>query len=205
MSNTKPLVIGLTGTMTSGKGAVQYFLVDRGFTYIRHTEPIFSKGEEKGLDMSDRKNWIKIAVEMRKEKGKEVFAKMAADRIKQDDRYVIAPLRYSEDIKYLKDKFDAIILYIDAPLETRYKRTFLSEKGIGMTKDEFMKRNDFECNPTGDDKELLPNVSKCKDLADEIVINDGSLNELNEKLEKIFRKYKIANVEDKGYQEGFDV
>lgn len=191
--------------MTSGKGAVQYFLVDRGFQYIRNTEPIFEQGQKQKLDMADRSNWINIVVDMRKKHGNDILAKKASKVIEEENRYVIAPIRHPADIQYLKKKYNAIIIFVDAPTLTRYKRTFLSERGGGMTKEEFMKRDAAECNPTGKDKEYLPRVSACKKLADEVIINDGTLNELNTKLEKILRKYNIPDIEDKGYQEGFDV
>jgi dephospho-CoA kinase len=191
--------------MTSGKGAVQYFLVDRGFEYIRNTEPIFEEGQKRKMDMSNRQNWLDIIVQMRKKKGADILAKEASKKIDEESRYVIAPIRHPIDIKYLKKKYNALIIYVDAPLLTRYKRTFLSESGRGMTKDEFLKKDASECSPTGSDKEYLPHISACKKLADEIISNDGSLNDLNSQLEKILRKYNIPDIEDKGYQEGFDV
>jgi hypothetical protein len=51
----------------------------------------------------------------------------------------------------------------------------------------------------------LPNICECKKLADEIIENTGTLNELNKKLEHILRKYKIPEKIDEGAFEGFDV
>jgi hypothetical protein len=81
----------------------------------------------------------------------------------------------------------------------------LKELGSKLSESEFKEKDIKEHKPTGDDKEYLPNMNECKKLSDEIIINDSTLNELNVKLERIMRKYKIAEIEDKGYLEGFDV
>jgi len=205
MVKAKNIVIGITGTMTSGKAAIQYFLVDRGFKSIRFTRPILKEGLKRKDDMSNRKNWLKILVELRKEKGMDILARYASDKIKENERYVICPIRDAVDIEYLKKKYNALIIFIDAPFETRYKRTFLKELGSNMTKDDFKKKDDFEIKPTGKDKTYLPNIGECKKLADEIIMNDGSLNELNEKLEKILRKYKIPDLIDTDSYDDFDI
>ncbi len=205
MVKAKNIVIGITGTMTSGKAAIQYFLVDRGFKSIRFTRPILKEGLKRKYDMTNRKNWLKILVGIRKENGIDVMARYAANKIKENERYVICPIRTPIDIKYLKKKYNALIIFIDAPFEVRYKRTFLKELGSNITKAEFRKKDDFENNPSGKNLKFLPNISECKKLADEIIINDGNLNELNEKLEKILRKYKIPNLIDTDSYDDFDI
>ena len=66
-SNTPVIII--TGPMSSGKGALNFFLINRGFFFIRHTKPIFERGLKENLDMNDRKNWLDIVVRMRKKMG----------------------------------------------------------------------------------------------------------------------------------------
>jgi dephospho-CoA kinase len=205
MVKAKNIVICITGTMTSGKAALQYFLVNRGFKAIRNTTPILEEGLKRKLDMSNRQNWIDLLVEMRKKKGLEVLAKQSAKEIKLDERYVICPIRHPADIKFFKKNYHALIIFIDAPFETRYKRTLLKELGSKLTINEFRLKDDLENNPTVNDKKYLPNVGECKKLADEIINNDKSLNDLNEKLEKILRKNKIPDMEDTGVFEDFDM
>lgn len=190
--------------MTSGKDAVRYFLVSRGFNSIRLTAPILKEGLKKKYDMSDRKNWLLLLKALRKKEDLDTLARKAAKKIKDDKRYVICPIRHPADMKYLKENYRTIIIFVDAPYKTRYRRTFLKELGAKLSESEFKEKDRKEHKPTGDDKEYLPNMSECKKLSDEIIVNDSSLNELNVKLERIMRKYKIAEIEDKGYLEGFD-
>lgn len=205
MVKANNLVIGITGTMTSGKAALRYFLVNRGFKSIRLTKPILDEGLRRKLDMSDRKNWVDLDVELRRKKRIDIFAELASKHIKGSTRYVICPIRHPADILNLKRKYHALIIFIDAPFETRYKRTFLKELGSGMSKEEFKKKDESENNPTGKNKKYLSNISECRKLSDEVIINNKSLNYLNQRLEKILRKYKIPNLEDTSTYEDFDM
>jgi dephospho-CoA kinase len=205
MPRAKTLVIGITGTMTAGKAAIRYFLIDKGFKSIRHTRPILKEGLARKLDMSDRQHWLDIVIEMRKKRGMDVLAQLATEQIKEGERYLVCPLRHPADIKLLKKKYNALILFIDAPSKMRYTRTLMKELGSGLTEAQFIKKDKFEHNPTGADKKYLPNIAACKKLADEVLINDGSLTELNKKLETILRKYKIPELVDTGAYEDFEI
>lgn len=205
MARANTLVIGITGTMTSGKGAIRYFLIDRGFKSIRHTRPILKEGLKRKLDMTNRQNWLDICVELRKRKGHEILAKQAEKKIKEGERYLVCPIRHPADITYLKKKYNALIFFIDAPFDKRYTRTFMKELGAGLSKEQFKQKDEFEHNPSGKDKEYLPNLNACKKLSDEIIINKGSLTKLNQDLQKILFKYKIPDIEDTGAYEDFEI
>jgi dephospho-CoA kinase len=205
MVQAKNIIIGITGTMTSGKGALKYFLVHRGFKSIRNTSLILAEGLKKRVDMSNRDNWLDLVVELRKKQVMEVLSKESEKNIKENNRYVICPIRHPADIKYLKDKYNALIIFIDSPYKMRYRRTLLKGLGSGLKEGDFKKKDEFEYSPTSKDKKYLPNISKCKKLSDEIIINDKSLNDLNKKLERILRKYKIPAIEDTGAYEDFDM
>lgn len=205
MVKAQNIVICITGTMTSGKGALQYFLIDRGFKAIRHTQPILDYGLKKKLDMKDRANWFKSVATLRKKFGMQVLAKKADEKIEEEERYVICPIRNPEDLKYFKNKYNALIIYVDAPVDLRYKRTYLKELGVSMTREEFEKKDKFEYDPKGEDRKYYPNIRKCKEMADAIIINDKTLNDLNTELEKVLRKYKIPDLIDTDSYEDFDV
>ena len=203
--NSSKLVILITGTMTAGKAALKYFLVDKGFKYIRHTDPILQEGLSKKIDMKKRENWIKVLVDMRKRDGNEVLSKLADEKVKDGDRFVICPIRHPEDIKYFKKRYNTIIIFIDAPFDIRYKRTFLKEMGSTLTKEEFKKKDDKENNPNGIYKEYLPNINECRKLADHIINNDSSLNDLNKDLEDFLRSKGITALIDTGAYDDFEM
>jgi len=202
MVSTKNLIIGITGTMTSGKGALEFFLVNRGFKHVRLTQPIIDYGISLKSDMTDRSKWQEIIIDFRKKQGLDILAKKASEKFEEGERYVVSPIRNPEDIKYLKKNYNALIIFIDAPFEDRYKRTFLKDLGRPLSKEEFKEKDDSENEPSGENKKYFPNINECKKLADEIIINDGTLNDLNEKLDKVMRKYRIPDVYDTDIYEG---
>lgn len=205
MSLPKTIVILMTGPIASGKGAAKYFLVNKGFTHIRLTDPIIDEIEKKNLDPTDRSNWLKIVVDMRKKEGKDALAKKASEKIEEGGKYVIDPVRYPEDIEYFKKKYNAFVFYIDAPYDVRYKRTYYNPSGYGMSKEEFKKRDERETNPTGPEADYLPNIAKCKEMADFEVQNDGNLDHLSERLEELMQKLNIPMFQDEFYTEGVDM
>lgn len=205
MARAKTLIVGITGPMTSGKGAVRYFFIDKGFKSIRHTKPLLDEAAKRKVDVKDKEKWINLATELRKEKGLDVLAKLSEEQIEEDERYVVCPLRHPADIKYLKEKYDAIIIYVDAPFDTRYKRTLMKEFDAGLTEEDFKRRDDEENSPTGPDAKYKININECKNLADEYIMNDGPINELYKKLEDIMRKYSIPEMQDTGQYEDFDM
>lgn len=205
MALPKTIVILMTGPIASGKGAAKYYLVNKGFSHIRLTDPIIDEIEQQRLDPTERENWLKVAVDMRKKNGKSVLAEMASKRIKDGGKYVIDPLRYPEDIKFFKENYDAFTFFIDAPPEVRYKRTYYNPNGYGISKEEFKRRDDREMNPSGKDKEFLPNINECKELSDFVVENDGNLDHLNERLDGLMQKLNIPLYQDEFYTEGVDM
>ena len=75
----------------------------------------------------------------------------------------------------------------------------------GLTKEEFTQKDKTEFNPKGKNKKYLPNMTKCKELADETIYNDGSLNDLNAKLERILRKHKLPDIEDNSHMDDVEM
>lgn len=200
-----PIVICITGTMASGKGAVQYFLINKGFKHIRITDPIFEEMKLKKLSPNERKNWVNIDKEMRKKSGKDALAQIASKKIEQGERYVVCPIRHPEDIKYMKKNYKAKVIFVDAPIEDRFKRTYYKEVPSSMTLEEFKKRDDAENNPSGEEKEFLTNINECKKLSDFIIENKGTLNQLNNEVDKIMRSIGIPDTQDESIYEDFEM
>jgi len=205
MIQIKNIIICITGTMTSGKAALKYFLVDRGFKAIRHSQLLVQEGKKLGYDMTNKNNSSKVSVLLRKKYGLDILSKTSATEIRNQERYVICPIRYSRDLKFFKDRYNALIIFTDAPFEIRYRRTKLKNIEEKLTIKEFKKIDNFEQDPTGKDKKYLPDINSCRKLSDEIIINNKSLDYMNQKLEKILRKYRIPDLEDTDTYEDFDV
>jgi dephospho-CoA kinase len=99
---------------------------------------------------------------------------------------IIDGIRNPGEVEYLKKKFgkNFVLIAVDAPKELRFKRLLERKKeGDPKTFEEF---NEIDETDNGKNQpEYGQRVGECLKLADYLIINDGSLDELNKKLEKI--------------------
>ncbi|MGB2843358.1 MAG: hypothetical protein WBC02_00730, partial [Candidatus Aminicenantaceae bacterium] len=97
-------------------------------------------------------------------------------------RAVIDSIRNPKEIDYLKKQKNFILLAIDAPVELRYKRAKKRGREESVsTLQEFIEKEAEEKTNRKKGQQLL----NCIKMADFVVINDGSLENLHKKLEKL--------------------
>ncbi len=118
------LVIGLTGTMNSGKGTIADYLASKGFEHFILSEIIKEETSQKHLPLT-RENLQDIGDILRKAHGLGVLAKLALERAKTDT-ILIDGIRNPGEITFLKDTLKGqgkfILIAVDAPLSVRFMR-----------------------------------------------------------------------------------
>lgn len=172
-------LIGLTGTNGAGKGEVATFLQKKGYAYVSLSDIIREELRARGLEAS-RDNLIACGNELREKFGADILARRAAKKIKGPT--VIDSIRNSREIEYLRSLGDFILIAIDAPVEIRFER--IKRRGRNesvVTLEEFRKKEELEKNTEENSQQL----ETCLKLADLTIINDGPLEELWAKLEKL--------------------
>ncbi len=136
-------IIAVTGKRGSGKDTFANYLKEKeGFNILEFSKDgIFSLVEKRGLEMT-RENLISVAMETRKEKGNDIFAKILCDKMGKGN-YCITGMRFKEELEYMKNKFDDnfILVSIMCEPKKRYDRIIKrGDKGESqMTFEEFMK------------------------------------------------------------------
>lgn len=175
--------IAIIGAIGSGKSAAADFFVKKGFKSITIGNILRGIAKAKKINPS-RKNLRKLQEELRKKYGEEFLVKKAISEVeKKGKNIVLDGLRTPQDVLTAK-KNNFIIINIIAPLEIRYKRVKSrarkDEKKITMG--EFKKKELEEIK--------LFNLDKTFSLADYIVNNSGSLEELHKNLNLILKKVK---------------
>jgi dephospho-CoA kinase len=86
----------------------------------------------------------------------------------------------------MRKKFgkDFVLIVVDAPREIRFRRLLERKKEEDpKTFEEFLEIDETDLGKN--QPEYGHNVEECLKLADYLIINDGSINELNKKLEEI--------------------
>lgn len=115
-------VIGLVGPMVSGKGIVADYLVSLGYSYFRLSDIIREEIERLGKT-PDRKTLQDIGDKLRQKYGTDILAKRVAKKIESSriERAIVDGVRNPGELKYLRRRFGAIIIGVDATRERRFQ------------------------------------------------------------------------------------
>jgi len=175
-----PRLIGLTGTNGAGKGEVAAYLVKKGYEYFSLSDLIREELTKRDEDVT-RDNLIRMGNQLREKFGADILARQVMEKIK-GGKAVIDSIRNPKEVEYLRKQKDFILLCIDAPVELRYER--VRQRGRIESAEnlrEFIRKEEEEMTSHENGQQLR----NCMSLADMTLINDGTLEDLYQKLEAL--------------------
>ena len=181
--NSARMIIGITGTIGAGKGTVVSFLKEQGFIHYSASGWLREELGRRGLT-PNRDTYSALAGEIRavNPAGLAVilYEKMLSDGT---EHAVIEALHDVEEAKFLKEK-GAVILGVDADIPVRYERVVArgSEKD-NVTYEHFLAQIARE--ETGSSHH---NIRAVMAVADYVIENNGTKEELHETIESIYRE-----------------
>ncbi|MGD1008757.1 MAG: AAA family ATPase [Candidatus Aminicenantales bacterium] len=176
---TRPKLIGLTGTNGAGKGEAAAFFMAKGYAYASLSDILREELRDRGLEVT-RDSLISIGNELRERFGPDVLARRTMANVSGPT--VIDSIRNTREIATLRAQGDFVLLALDAPIEVRFGRVAARGRNeSAATLDEFRKKEDQE-RSGGDSAQQL---AACMATADELVWNDGTIEDLHHKLENI--------------------
>ncbi|MBI2101165.1 AAA family ATPase [Candidatus Woesearchaeota archaeon] len=183
------MMIGLTGRNASGKGEAANYLKEKGFIYYSLSDVIREEATKSGLKHS-RDNLIKLGNDLRAKFGAGYLAQQINKKIKQQlknnksQNFVIDSIRSPFEAKELMKNNGFVLVGIDAPIELRFKR-LLERNRLGDAKAlEDFKRQEQRENLKSDTNQQLDATFG---IANKIIINNGSLEELHKKIDGLLR------------------
>ncbi len=175
------MIIGLTGTIASGKSTVADILKEKGFEHHTYSDILRQEAKKRDIEPT-RENLQKLGNKFKEEsKNMGILSRLIIENSRSEN--IIADgIRTIDEIKELKEHPDAYVIGIDASQEIRYKR--LEERkrsGDPLSFEQFKKIDDHE------NKGLTPGqeINKCLKECDFLIVNEDSIEDLNKKLEKI--------------------
>jgi dephospho-CoA kinase len=175
----RPKLIGLTGTNGAGKGEAAAFFKTRGYAYTSLSDILREELRERGLETT-RDNLIQIGNELREKFGPDVLARRTMARVTGPT--VIDSIRNTREVALFRTQKDFILLAFDAPIEVRFGR--VADRGrneSAATLEEFREKEDEE-RAGG---EAAQQLEACMAAADHCIWNDGTLEDLHRKLERL--------------------
>jgi dephospho-CoA kinase len=179
------IIIGLVGTLASGKGAVKKRLVEKYKAEDCRFSTIL-RDVLKRIDVSTtRENLQNVSTSLRQLFGEDLLAKAIAKDAStlNADIVVIDGIRRMSDIGHLLSLSNFILVAIDANPEIRYKRLVERNENAGDDKKTY---EEFQADQNVEADKMIPEVMK---IAKEKINNGGSLEDLYKQIDDIVLKY----------------
>jgi dephospho-CoA kinase len=182
-------VIGITGTIGSGKEVVKEALSKNFSCYSVSLSSVIQAQMKK---KADRKSLQDMGNELRKKYGNFILAKLATDYMQRDKEMIIVDgIRNPGEVDYLKKTFGNkfFLIAVDAPRELRWERIKArGREGDPKTWEEFLAADERD---QGVGEPLYgQRVRECIQMADFLLMNDGTQEEVNEKILRIVKELK---------------
>jgi dephospho-CoA kinase len=177
-------IIGLSGEMASGKGTVAKYISEKyGASSYRFSTMLRDVLNRLYIEQT-RENVSGLSTILRQNFGEDLFAKVMAEDVKKDTNNVIVidGIRRQADIVHLKKIPEFKFVFIEADIKKRYDRIIERDENVddkGKTFDEFVEEHQLET-------ELQ--IKDLKNCADIVINNDGTLEDLYQKVDKIISK-----------------
>jgi dephospho-CoA kinase len=179
------LIIGLTGSIASGKGTVKKYIVEKyGAKDCRFSTILRDVLDRINIPTS-RDNLINVSTVLRQTFGEDLLAKaIAKDAASLEAKIVIIDgIRRMTDIGHLMNLDHFILVSVDADAKIRYERLVLRNENEGDGKKTF---EDFLNDHKRETEITIPEVMS---FAKEKINNDGTLDDLFAQIDKLIGKY----------------
>jgi dephospho-CoA kinase len=173
------LVIAVTGLPGAGKAIASILAKDRSI-------PVFSCGDVVREEASDRRllptpeNLGRLMLEMRREYGSDIMAKRLVPKIKmvQPGLVVVEGLRSLDEVEAFKRVFNVAVLAVHSPPEQRFQRLLKRKRSDDPRNMEEFRERDY--------RELAVGVGSVIALADNMIVNDSTIEAFRLKLNSFF-------------------
>ncbi len=171
-------VIGITGTLGAGKGTIVDFLV-QNMEYKHYSVRGFLIEEIKRRNLSvNRDSMTSVANELRaKYTPYYIIQKLYELAVENKENAIIESIRTPGEVQFLKKQGNFFLIAVDADPKIRYGRITLRASETDMISyDTFINNEQREYSSDDPNKQ---NLSRCIELADLLLFNNGSIEELH--------------------------
>ena len=179
------IIIGITGTLGSGKGTVVEYLKAKGFKHYSMSGFITVEIKRRGLPVS-RDTMTEVANDLRARYSPSYIAEsLCAEAKGVGQDAVIESIRAEGEIKALRREPNFILLAIDADQAIRYQR--ITTRGSEKDHISFEKFQADEAREFSSTDPTKQNLSRCIALADHKLMNNGTVGELYAQVDEILK------------------
>ncbi len=181
------IIIGITGTLGAGKGTiVDYLTKEKGFQHFSVRTYLLEKIKERGLP-ENRDSMVMIANELRADNSPSYIVDELFKQAQASAKdCIIESIRTPGEVESLKKQGDFYLFAVDAEAQTRYERVVLRKSETDqISLETFLENEKREMDSDDPNKQ---NLRKCIDMADFVISNDGSIEDLEKQVDKIINE-----------------
>ena len=176
------MLVGLTGRNASGKSTLVSWFSGRGLTSVSCSDSIRTWLRGQGLETT-REALIEGGRELRRDGGAGILAEMLLEILDGEDA-VVDSIRTPAEVEALRSRGDFVLIEVRADEESRWQRmTSRGRAGDPTEKETFLSQEAAEAKSEDEAGQALDATAA---LADITVVNDGTIEELEGKLEAIW-------------------
>jgi len=174
-------IIGITGTLGAGKGTiVDYLIKNKGYSHYSVRQYLIEEIEKRGLPVN-RDSMTSVANELRAANTPWfIVAELYKRAAEKSENAVIESIRTPGEVEFLQQQGDFQLIAVDADPKIRYARISLRKSSTDHIDFEtFLSNEKREMTTTDPNKQ---NLKKCIEMADLVIKNDGSREDLIKQL-----------------------
>lgn len=175
------MIIGLTGTMASGKDVVAEILKKKGFIYLSLSDEVREEAKSRSIELT-RENLQTLGNEMRKNEGNGILAQRVLRKVTDPQKhYIINGIRNTAEVSELKNWPSFYLIAVDAPQQMRFQRMVQRNRASDPKNFyDFMKLDAIDQGLNQDDSGQQ--VSACIKLSEYHIFNEFSVERLTDKV-----------------------
>lgn len=186
------MIIGVTGTLGSGKTTVVRILKEHGFQEFSLSDAIREEAVKRGLmewGKEERSVLIALGNELRKDYGPGVLMERTLQKTGAQGDFVIDSVRNPGEVKAMAaSPHETLLIAVDADPRLRYGRITARASSSQRqervkTFEEFMAEEAMEKSDDPHKQQL----HRIIDMADIVFLNNGTPEELEQKIRRVFR------------------
>ncbi len=184
------IIIGITGTLGAGKGTiVDYLVKEKGFVHYSVRAYITEECQRRGLEVN-RDTLTMVGNDLRAAHCPSYITDQLFERAKAEGKNaVIESVRTPGEIHSLREKGEFYLFAVDADRKIRYDRIYLrGSETDHIDFDTFVANEEREMTATDPNKQ---NLGACIKEADFVFMNDGTIPELHQQVEKVLTQLHV--------------